>query len=199
MLAGCDGLWCYRLATAAEGIEFANEFQQHVHGGDVAIWAEVCAEAFHYLTSLKDAWQIFVGDNDARISLSVLEKYVISGRPLLDEVVFEQESIFLCLDDYILDIVYLRNQNSSLSAIVFFGKIGIDTALQVLRLADIDDGAGFVEILIAARAVGQIVDYAHQVGPEFILPAFFHCVFSSCFFVRFCLIYKVLLYFYALP
>ena len=90
VLAGCNGLCCYRLATAAERIEFPYEFQQHMHGWDVTIGAEICAEAFDDFASLKDAWQVFVGDDDARVSLSVLEKYVISGRPLLDEVVFEQ-------------------------------------------------------------------------------------------------------------
>ena len=65
---------------------------------------------------------------------------------------------------------------------MFFGKIGIDTAFQVLCLADIDDGASLVEILVAARAVGQIADDAHQVGTKFILPSLFHCVFIVVFF-----------------
>ena len=78
----------------------------------------------------------------------------------------KQESILFCLDDYVLDIPYLRHENSSLSVIVLFRKIRVNTPLQVLCLADIDDGTSLVEILIAAWALWQIADNAHQIGSE---------------------------------
>lgn len=140
----------------------------------MAVRAEVLPEVLIDLASLEDSWQVFIGDDDAGIGFAVLEQDVVSGRPLLDEVVLEQKRVLFRLDYYVLDIPYLSNENGGLSVVVFFREIGIDASAEVLCLAYIYNGTRLVEILIASRALGQVADDAHQIGSDAVFFAFLH-------------------------
>ena len=62
------------------------------------------------LAGFEDAREIFVCDADGRISFVVLQQYIVSGLIALDEIILEQQGIFLGLDYNVFDVAYLLYQ-----------------------------------------------------------------------------------------
>ena len=176
VLASGHAFGRYGRIAASEGVDVADEFEQHIHRLHVAVGAEIGAKALVNLACLEDAREVLVRHDDAGVGLAVLQQDVVLGVPLLDEVVFEQQRVFLGVHDDVLDVANVLHQALCLQVLVLFLEVRRYPALQPFCLAHVDDGARIVEILVAAGLVGQVAYDALQVFLQFFLCAFLHHV-----------------------
>ena len=86
VLATGDAVRRDSFVAAAHWIEAFYEVKERIHGGDVAVWTEIRAEFLVYLSRLEYPWQIFVGNDDARIGFTVFQQYVVPRTPLFYEI-----------------------------------------------------------------------------------------------------------------
>ena len=135
----------------------------------MAVRTKVRASFLIYLPRLKNSRQIFVRHHDAGIGFPVLEQNIIAWRPLLYQVVFQQQSVLFGIHHDVTDVANLTNQNRRLAVFVLLREVGIDATFQILRLAHIDDRSRLVEILIASGLFWQIKHDTSQIIVQFLL------------------------------
>ena len=157
------------LMAASERVQVTYQFQQGIHRGHMAVWAEIGACPRDNLACLEDSGEVFIGDDDAWVGLPILEQDVVSGIPLLDKVVFQQQGIFLGVYHDISDVAYLAHQDGRLSVLMVLREIGVHPSLQVFSLPHIDDGARFIQVLVATRFLGQVEHYPFEIFLQFVL------------------------------
>ena len=150
-----DGFGGQLIFAGANGIKFLQHLQHHAGHEYRGIGAIILRSVAHDVARLIDAWEILVFYNDRWIGLIVFQQDIVARAILLNKVVLEQQGVFLRIDHEILDIANLLHQHTGLHVVVFLIEIGRDTPLQVLRLADIDNCALLVEVLIATRLLGD--------------------------------------------
>ena len=139
-----------RRFAAPERVEVLDEFQQHVHRLYVTVGAEIGACLAVYLSCLEDAWEVFVRYDDAGIGLTVFEQDVVFGIPLLDEVVLQQQGIFLRVHHDILDVPNVLHQTSCLQALLLLLEVARYPSFQPFGLTHIYDCARIIEILVTS-------------------------------------------------
>ena len=144
------------LSARARLVEFLDEFQYRVHAGDVGIRPEVGAEALVDGARLEDAGEILVRHADTGVGLAVLQQHVVARIVLLDEAVFEQQGVFLRVDDRITDVVNLRHQHLGLVSVHLFVEIRRHPSLQTLGRAHIYNNVVGVIELIATRLLRHV-------------------------------------------
>ena len=141
----------------------------------MAVWAEICSCPRDNLACLEDSGEVFIGDDDAWVGLPILEQDVVSGIPLLDKVVFQQQGIFLGVYHDISDVAYLAHQDGRLSVLMVLREIGVHPSLQVFSLPHIDDGARFIQVLVATGFLGQVEHYPSEIFLQFVLVPYRLC------------------------
>jgi len=129
----------------------------------VAVGSEVLRSVADNLARLEHLGKILARDADGRIGLVVLEQHVVARFVLLDEVVLEQQRILLGLHHHVANIGDLTDENARLARLLLL-EILAHATLQMLGLAHINHRALLVEILVAARCVGQVLHNGLQVG-----------------------------------
>ena len=103
-----------------------DEFDNQVECVIMAIRSVILSFSLYYIACFEDPRVWFACDAYAWIGFSVLEQYVISWLVLLDEVVFQQESILFAIYHHIFDICYMANQLACLARWLIFIEIAID-------------------------------------------------------------------------
>ena len=151
------------MAASAKRIQFFDQFQQSIHRWNVAVWAIISRTVSDDVPCLENAWKVFVAHADGRVGLVVLQQDIVARSVFFDEIVFQQECIFLGFNDDIADVCYLADQHSCLSVRVFPIEIGRDSSFQVFRLSNINDGSFSIQILVNTGAFRQIQYNAFQV------------------------------------
>ena len=163
-LAAADVLRREAVLARAQGVEVLDEVEHGNHAGEVAVGAEVGGAVAHDFPGAEHAGKRLFRHADAGVGLVVLQQHVVPWLVLLDEVVFQQQGVFLGVDH---DVAYVRNlgdEQARLARVVLAVEVAGHAAFQVLRLAHVDDGALGVEVLVDAGAFGQVVHDARQVG-----------------------------------
>ena len=158
-------------AAGARLVEFAAEVQQGVHRGHVAVRPEIHRPALAALPRLEDARQILRSHRNARVRLVVLEQHVVVRLVALDEVVLEQQRVLLRLHHHVADVADAGHEEPCLARLLLLVEVRAHAPLQVFRLADIDNRAAFIEVLVAARRFGEVVHDAFEVGRCFFVAA----------------------------
>ncbi len=156
VLSLSDGLFGEGEVAAADGIHLADELEHVVERGGVGERPVVFAVFAVDLSRLENAGKVFVRDTYGRIGLVVLQQDVVAGLVLLDEVVFEQQRIFVGRHHDVVDVLNLGHQYFCLPPVHAFHEIGGDAALQIFGLADVDDVFVLVEILVAPGRFGHV-------------------------------------------
>ena len=163
--------------AGTERIQLFNQLQQGHHGRHVAVRAEVIRTVANNLPGLVDAWEILVADADGRVGLVVLQQHVVSWLVFLDQVILQQQGILFRVHHDVADVGNLGNQHACLGRLVVFGKIRIDTTLQILGFSHVDDNPFFVQVLVYARPLRKVQYDSFQVFTGAVcLFYFFHIV-----------------------
>ncbi|MNC41993.1 hypothetical protein D3C75_907880 [compost metagenome] len=113
-----------------------------------------------------------MGDFDVRKGLVVLQKHIIAGMVLFDQVALEYQGFHIAFGDDIFEIGNFAYQLLRLD-VMAAGKIRPHPVLQHLSLAHIDDGAFTVLHQITAgfvRQKSQLVADMHVFHKGFLLP-----------------------------
>ena len=84
-----------------------NQLQHNIYGITKTIWPVIFATFLIDGSRLEDPGVWFFRDTDRRIALPVFEQDVIMWLVLLDEVVFQQESILLAIYHDVANISYV--------------------------------------------------------------------------------------------
>ncbi len=99
---------------------------------------------------------------DVRIGLVVAQQDIEARLALLDEVVFEGQSLAFVVDEDVVQIDGLAHQGTCLGVrLRGFEQVRTDAGAEVLRLADVDDLAVCVLVEIDPGLGGE--------GPDFFL------------------------------
>ncbi|KAF5039356.1 hypothetical protein DSECCO2_544790 [anaerobic digester metagenome] len=141
-----------RGATASEWKKFSNEIEVKVKLAGIGIRTVVGRAVIDEPSGLENLGERLIGDADDRIALAVLQRDIVSGRVLLDQVVFQHQCLILISGYDVLDAGDFRNQGSRFGAPV--GKeVAGNPLAQVLGLAHIDDGLLAVPHQVDAAAM----------------------------------------------
>ena len=98
-----------------------------------------------------DTGELLRGQPDHRVGLAVLQIDVVLRRPLLDEVVLEDERLILGVGDDDLDIGHVSQKEPGLD-VLFTGKVAADPVSQAAGLSHVDRRAIRVFHDVDARA-----------------------------------------------
>ncbi len=151
------------VVAGAERVEGADELQEHVEGGAVGIGAVVARAVGDFVAGRDEAGEPLVGEAEVGVGFAILQQDVVLGLVLLDEVVFEQESVGFAVDDGKLQALDVADQLLGFLVVVLLGEVAAHALAQVDGLAHVND-ALVVEILVHAGLVGQGVDLGLQFG-----------------------------------
>ena len=144
---------------------------------NAGVRAEVCATVPYMTAGLNDSGERLVEDGYPGGCLVVLEQYVLLRLVFLNQVVLEQESVLLIIDDNVVYMANLAYENSCLRRLFLIKEIRRHPPFEVLGLAYVDNLASLVEILIYARHVRQHAHKLLKVGETLIIR-------GVCIFVR---------------
>ena len=75
------------LMAAAYGIQILEQFKKCVEGGNVTVGSEIHGSPAIDVSCFEDTGQVFLGDSDGRVGLSVFQQDVVARLELLDELV----------------------------------------------------------------------------------------------------------------
>lgn len=145
--------------AGADGVEPVYQLDDEVERVAETVGTIVFTGALHDMARLEDAGELLLGDADAGVTFAVFEKDVVVGLVLLDEVVFEQEGVLLAVH---YDVVYVGDvfdELFGLEAVLLFVEVTAHAAVEVLRLAHIDDLPCLIEVLVHARLLGDALEY----------------------------------------
>ena len=81
------------VGAGAQGVEGADEFEQHVQGRAVGVGAVVARAVGALVAGGDEAWEPLVGEAEVGVGLAVFQQNVVLGLVLLDEVVFQQKGV----------------------------------------------------------------------------------------------------------
>ena len=158
--AGSPHLDC---SAGAEGEELPDDVLQLAEDAAVGVRA---VEAFGFwflafgimvrVAGEDESGIVLVGEAEVGVGLVVLEETVVAGLVALDEVVLEEEGVDLGGHDGDTDVVDVADEHANLGALVVVaGEVLADALLEVAGLADIDDLARGVEVLVHTRTLGD--------------------------------------------
>ena len=90
----------------------------------MGIGSIICTSFLINGSSAEDARKILFGNADAGVGFSVFQQYIIAWIVLLDQGIFQQQSIFFCIDNRIADIPYLGHQYLRFKSIYLAMEVG---------------------------------------------------------------------------
>ena len=88
-------------------VQLLDDVEYGIHRADVAVGPKVGAPFLVDGAGLEDARQVFVGDADAGVGLPVFQQHVVARIVLLDELILQQQCVFLAVYHGIADVVDL--------------------------------------------------------------------------------------------
>ena len=145
------------------GLDFAGAHRESLHQG-----VEECVHVLHGSVGTKDLLSApirragdenprksLLGDGNPWVGLVVLQHDVVLRLILLDEGVFQQQSLPFGIDHGGLDVADLGDQHPHLGGVVVFVEIGGNAPFEVFGLTDINHLAILIEIAVHARLGGE--------------------------------------------
>ena len=114
-----------------------------------------------------DAGKPLLADDDGRVGLVVLQLDVVPRLVLFDEAVLEQQGIHLRLDHDEADVGDFLDEEPGLAVLVGLLAEVAGHPLEALGLADVQQGALRIIVLVDPRLVGQALEDALDVRRGF--------------------------------
>ena len=155
--------WATRAEPQRKQTQFCRSFREkpHVHRSfmgwrwsNVGIRPKVFGPVLAHLAGREDSWESFVFDDNEGVRLVVFQLDVVERLVLLDQAVFEQQRIRLARGDNPVDGGDFAHEQPRFARLPLH-EVTRHPLLQVLGLADVQDGAVFVEVFVDARFVRQ--------------------------------------------
>ena len=152
-----NSIGCERQSTSAQWEEVVYQFQHRLGHMHVGVWAVILGTTTPLdPASEKDPRILLLGDTYPRIGLIVLEQDIVARTILLDERIFEMQSILLATDHNILQVGNIAHQHARLGRIVvLLVEVRRHTPLEILGLTHIDNRTLFIDVLVYTGTIGQ--------------------------------------------
>src|SRR5690606_2635319 len=121
----------------------------HTSGG---VWSEIARAVFDILPCPEYSRKMFVLDDNPRIRFVIFKHHIIARFMLFNQIVFQQPSINLGINNGKSNTVDFPYQYPCLTVqLMVIDKIGTDPITQVFGLTNINELVVFIKILIYSR------------------------------------------------
>src|SRR6202035_4408201 len=148
-----------RIRAGAQGKNLADDVDGLAQSVGRAERAKVLAAIAHDFARDHDARPRMVGHLGAQVRLIVLEPDVISRAVLLDQVVFENQRLFLATRDQYVEVADALHQKAHLEAsVAVVAEVGPHARAQRLGLADVQNFPRAFAGILGAHAFAQQID-----------------------------------------
>ncbi len=147
-----------------------NEMHQPVRQIAGKIWAVVSGAVLDQAARHVHARIFFLGELDVRERLVVTQQNIEARLPLLDELVFERQRLFVVVDQDVFDVARVGDQGAGFSVgqpVVI--EVAAHAGAQILGLADVDHFAVLIFVEIHAGQQGQLRGFFPEVHFEGLL------------------------------
>ena len=106
-----------------------DKIEQCIHGRYMAVRAIVRGTVAYDFACLEYPGKILVLNANGRICLVILQQDIVPWLIFLDEIILQQQGVFLRVHHNVSDIGYFADEYSCFPRFVFFVEIGGDPSL----------------------------------------------------------------------
>jgi len=124
--------------TAADRKKLADQFHIHIGSPHIGKGTEIDGFIIHHGTGAEHPGIGFMGNADHRIGFTILQADIITGLPLLDQIILKDQGFVFTLGMNGFYLFHPGHQKGGLP-LFFSGEIGINPVFQILGLPHIDN------------------------------------------------------------
>ena len=131
----------------------------HVHDRpnrlETRIRAKIFGAVLNHVPGVENARKRFILDANPRVTFVVLEQDIVARLEFFDQVVLKQQGVVFCWHDDVFDRHDFAHHDVRPAGFVHFVEIRRYALFEIFRLADVEDFAVLVKILVDSRIIGK--------------------------------------------